>query len=65
MTNKCIKDLAIVGDTAHIKIAEIGTDKIITEFDSPVWSLRVNDATEEIKINPDRSIDEIPKSRTN
>lgn len=65
MTNKCIKDLAIVGDTAHIKIAEIGTDKIITEFDSPMWSLRVNDATEEIKINHDRSINEISKFRTN
>lgn len=65
MTNKCIKDLAIVGDTAHIKIAEIGTDKIITEFDSPMWSLKINDTTEEIKINHDRSINEIPKSRTN
>lgn len=38
MTNKCIKDLAIVGDTAHIKIAEIGTDKIIAEFDSPSFA---------------------------
>lgn len=65
MTNKCIKDLTIVGDTAHIKIAEIGTDKIIAEFDSPMSSLRVNDPTEEIKINPDRSINEISKSRTN
>lgn len=65
MTNKCIKDLEIVEDTAHIKIAEIGTDKIIAEFNSLMWSLRINDVTEEIKINPDRSIDEIPKSRTN
>lgn len=49
MTNKCIKDLAIVGDTAHIKISEIGTDKVITEFDSPICNLKINDVVEKIK----------------
>lgn len=47
MPNECINDLEIVEDTAHIKIAEIGTDKIIAEFDSPMSSLRVNDAVDE------------------
>lgn len=60
--SKSIRDLEIVGDKAHIKIAEIGTNTIISEFDFPIHSFKINDVVEDYS---NRRINEISKSRTN
>lgn len=62
MTNKCIKDLEIVEDKAHIKIAEIRTNTIIAEFDFPIHSFKINDVVESYS---NRRINGISKFKIN